>query len=330
MASDTDKTESEDLVSKEFIGLKEFFSLFVKIVGALAGFAAIFVLLGYTIILSFIIRVQLYGLANFPQEFYKEATLKFMGDINHCYQKHPVCFIPITVVILGVYAFVKWKPHLSDIFKTVGSFAASVFILLTILVTLKLEILPERFLSITEFNKVFLFMISIPVAAGVFLYLALHFRGFTKQPYRVYSLMIFLFLGLSLSIPVSYGENIFDIDIFPVIEIDYSEGVKVESLIKLKKEINSQGEGPLLFLMGHTTGKEVFFDNQTLSPPAKMVLVERDLIKFMKVSRKNVNTLRNLLVKHEVIDPVYPSGTKMETEELSKKEIRSLIEGSIR
>ena len=330
MASDMDKTESEDLVSKEFIGLKEFFSLFVKIVGALAGFAALFVLLGYTIILSFIIRIQLYGLANFPQEFYKEATLKFMGDIYHCYQKHPVCFIPVTIVILGVYAFVKWRPHLSDLFKTIGNFAASLFILLIILATLKLEILPERFLSITEFNKVFLFMISVPVAAGVFLYLALHFREFSKKPYRVYSLMIFLFLGLFLSIPISYGDNIFDIDIFPVVGFDYSESTKIESLIKLKKEIDSQGEGPLFFLLGHTTGKEVFFDNQTLSPPAKMVLVERDLIKFMKVSRKNVNTLRNLLEKHRIIDPVYPSGTKMETEELSKKDIQSLIKGSNR
>ena len=301
----TSKTDSQE--SNEFIGLREFFSLFVKIISTLAGLAALFVLLGYMIILSFVSRMKLYGLTSFPQEFYKEATVKFISDMLESYGQHPYCSLIMAILIgAAVWVSLRFENTFSGLFKTVTRFVIAVCILLVTLLSLKLDSLPERFCSISGTKKVILFMISMPVLAGIFAYIALRFKDFIKSTYRFYYLMILLFLILFVSIPVGYGDNIFDMDIFPVTGFDYSDTARIESLKALKDDIDTQGEGTLFFLMGHTTDREIFFDNQALSPPARMVLIERSLIKFLKISRKNINTLRNILQRQQGIVPLVP------------------------
>jgi hypothetical protein len=303
-SGNNENVESEE--SKEFIGLKEFFSIVVKIAGTLAGFAGLFILFGYTIILSFINNIGLYGLASFPQEFYKEATMKFVGDMFESYGNYSRSTIALFIVIAGiVFVSVKYRHAFSEkISARITHFVSLPLILLITLITLRLEILPERLFSITGIKKFFIFMISVPVLSIIFLYIAFKFRQFMKRPYRFYYFMLLLFLGLFISIPVGYGDHVFDLEIFPVVGIDYADGTNIESLKKLREDINTQGKGSLFFLMGHAVDREIFLDNQSFMPPAKIILVERNLIKFLHISMENTIPLRNILKKQEGIVPV--------------------------
>lgn len=270
MSADDSEKNSDSQQSGELLGLKDFFAIVVKIIGTFAGFAALFVLLGYTIILTFINKMHLYGLTSFPQEFYKEATLKFVGDMFDCYGRHPYASGAMIILIFAiVFIFVTLKKTTTDIDNRIAGLAASLCIIVIALITLRLELIPEKIGSLSETKRVFLFMVSMPALIGTFVYLAFRFGLFIKTPYRFYYLAVIFFLCLFISIPVGYGENIFDIEVYPVVGFDYADGVKIESMKALKKDIDTQGNGTLFFLMGHTIDREIFFDNQSLTPPAK-------------------------------------------------------------
>lgn len=299
MCADEEKVMNSE--SDEYAGLKSFFSMAGKVIGTLAGLGAMIILLGYTIILSFVGSLQLYGLTSFPQDFYKEAALTFLGDMFETYGKHPagtgVMLLTITAI---TYICFRFQRKLLDTIRTeIADVVAGICILGIIMLTLRLAKVPDAMFGITEGKKVVLFMISVPVLVGIFVYLACMFGAFVKKPFRHYYVMVLLFLGLFIAVPVAYGDNIFDIDIYPVSGFDYADGVAIDALRELKRDINSQEGGTLFFLMGHTTDREIFFDNQALSPPAKMVLVERGLIKYLKVSKNNLNTVRNILGKQQ-------------------------------
>jgi hypothetical protein len=136
--------------------------------------------------------------------------------------------------------------------------------------------------KIYEFDRVFLFMVSMPILASLFLYLALKFGELLKdlKNYKYYFATM-LFLGMFVAIPVSYGNTIFDIDVFHVVGFDSSDNT-IESLNKLKKEIDSQ-QSTVFFIMGHATDKVIFLDYENQSPLPKIILLEKNLIKFLKV-----------------------------------------------
>jgi hypothetical protein len=329
----TEQPNGDGQGSKEFLGLKEFLSVLVKIVSALIGFASLFVLLGYTIILSFISNVKLYGLTSFPQEFYKEATLKFMGDMFETYGRHPFCLAAMIGIIVIITAIMYLLHRYTRFFSIpaiikIERGAIIVFLLTVILITLRLDKIPDSIYSIKEAKKVIIFILSIPVLTAIFVYLAVKFKDCVKKSYGFYYLMLLFFIGLFISTPVGYGDYIFDIDIFPVVGFDCADSTKIESLIKLKRDIDTQGEGALFFLMGHTTDREIFFDNQSLSPPAKIILIERDLIKFLKISRDNMNSLRNILRKPQKIVPAGPLKAEIKISDLPddiKKNISNIL-----
>lgn len=329
----TEQSNSDDQASKEFLGLKEFFSVLLKIVSALIGFASLFVLLGYTIILSFINNIKLYGLTSFPQEFYKEATFKFLGDMFETYGRHPFCLAVmiglITITTVTIYLLHRNTRFFSiPVLVKVERTSIIIFILMVILITLRLDKIPDSFYSIKETKKVIIFILSVPLLTAIFAYLAVKFKDCVKKSYGYYYLMLLFFVSLFISTPVGYGDHIFDIDIFPVVGFDCADSTKIESLLKLKRDIDTQGEGTLFFLMGHTTDREIFFDNQSLSPPAKIILIERDLIKFLKISRDNINSLRNILGKSQKIVPVSPLKAEMKISDLPddiKKNISNIL-----
>ena len=319
------ESDVEEKKSGEFLELKDFFSIFVKIASSLVGFATLFVLLGYTIILTFINRLQLYGLASFPQEFYKEATLKFVSDLFECYGRHPY-FSGAIVIITFAVAFIPakcLKSTTSTLNKTVGLFA-SLCIFTVMLITLRLDLIADKIHSLSDTKRIYIFMVSVPFLIGAFCYLALRFSRFVKAPYRYYYFIMLLFLCLFISIPVGYGDNIFDIEIYPVVGFDYADGVNIQSVKALKKDIETQGKGTLFFIMGHTTDREIFIDNQSLSPPANMILVERSLIKFLKISRDKINSLRDIMQKQKEIMPIKGAEAAVKIETLPER-IESLI-----
>ncbi len=305
--------------SGEFLGLKEFLSLVVKLISTIAGFAALFAVLGYAIILSFMSKMKLYGITSFPQEFFKEASIKFMGDMFETFGRHPFCTLTILAFTSSsTYLCLRYKRHVDEKIarSELALFMVSTVVVLVILATLRLERLPERLYFITEIRSLMLFLVSFPMLCGLFIYLAFRFRIFMAAPFKFYYLMSALFLSLFIAIPIGYGDNIFDIDIYPVAGIDYNDSPNIEALRKMQHDIDAQGQGSLFFLMGHTTDREVFFDNQDLTPPAKMVLVDRNLIKFLRISRTRIDTLRGILREQRSTDPIPTSEGDVKIEAL--------------
>jgi hypothetical protein len=291
---DSQAVQSPD--GKGYVSLTDFFSIAVKIISVLIGFASLFVLFGYTIIFSFIDKVKLYGITTFPQEFYKEAAIKFFVNMLETYGEH-LCFFTgmIILFILSVAVTCFYTDKINQKFKNGSSIFCVLIIMTVIMLTLNLNKFPDKLIGLEDTDHMFLFMVSLPVCFGILFYLALHFHSFMASSYGYYYLMVLMFLGLFLSIPIAYGKTIFDVEVFSIKEIDYAETTKIDSLINLKKKIYSEEPTTLFFLMGHTTDKEIFFDCEGAKTPAQMIIMERSLIKFMKVLKTDTRTLRQIL-----------------------------------
>ncbi|MCX5847312.1 MAG: hypothetical protein NTW12_13300 [Deltaproteobacteria bacterium] len=296
---DTSKKEPQITPSpdgKGYVSLTDFFSIVVKIISVLVGFASLFILFGYTIILSFIDKVKLYGITTFPQEFYKEAAIKFFVNMLEIYGEHLWFFTGMIILfILSVAVTCFYTDKINQKFKNVSSFFGALFIMAVIMLTLNLDKFPDKLIGMEDPDHMFLFMFSLPACFGILFYLALNFRSFMVRSYGYYYLMVLMFVGLFLSIPIAYGKSIFDVEVFSIKGIDYAESTKIESLINLKKQIDSEQPTTLFFLMGHTTDKEIFFDCEGAKPPAKMIIMERSLIKFIKVLKTDTRSLREIL-----------------------------------
>lgn len=287
------KKEKKESESKEFIGLKEFSSVFIKIVSALAGLAAVFVLIGHIIVLSFLSSINLYGLANFPQVIYTEAAIKFVGDMVGTYGNNYFCSIIMVcfvAIIVMVYLHKGYKEKIKQLFSEssdslssqIIKFSTLALILYVILTTLKLNGLRDEneILGIEGFRKVFIFMISLPVFIATFLYMALKFRDFSKRPFRYYYQIAVFFVVLLLAIPISYGRYIYDVEAFPVVELDY-ENKSIKSLNELKEDIKNLAKNKTFFIIGHTIDRDVFIK---ISSPPQTILIDRSQIKVLKVS----------------------------------------------
>ncbi len=296
---DTSKNEPQTTQSpdgKGYVSLTDFFSIAVKIISVLVGFASLFILFGYTIILSFIDKVKLYGITTFPQEFYKEAAIKFFVNMLEIYGEHLWLFTAMLILfILSTTVTCFYPDKINQKVRNVISLFGVLFIMAVIMLTLKLDKFPDKLIGMEDPDHMFLFMVSLPACFGILFYLALNFRIFMARSYGYYYLMVLMFVGLFLSIPIAYGKTIFDVEVFSIKGIDYAEATKIESLINLKKKINSEEPTTLFFLMGHTTDKEIFFDCEGAKTPAKMIIMERSLIKFMKVLKTDTRTLREIL-----------------------------------
>jgi hypothetical protein len=317
---------SKEQFSDEFLGLKDFFGVVAQIAAALAGATAIYFVIGYVIILSFINKFRLYGLANFPKEFYSEATVTFITDLFETYGRHPYCatfMIIATATVL--YLFMKCSRCAADSWKgkvlrgaVTGVFAGA------IVASIALDRL-DAWLEWTDFKKLFLFMIAVPLLVGLFMYLAIRFKRFALKPYRYYYAAVVLFVCLLVAIPIGYGDNIYDITLYPIVAFDCAEDLKLPALAELKEQMSKQGEGTLFFLMGHTTEREVFFDNQDLTSQPRMILVERSLIKYLKLSG-DINSVRKLLhMEHKGSVPVGKTQAEVDVRE-SPAEIQKILD----
>jgi hypothetical protein len=295
---------------EELRSIKEFSALLLKVVSALVGLAAAFAFVGYTIALSFINSQGLYGLTTFPQEFYKEAILRFLGDLAGTYGGHPFCASLILAVVCGVGGVIVSLNRARGF--SAGRLLAFVLHLgallgtcLLILLTLRLDLAPEGLFGVLDVRKLILFMVCLPTLIVLLILLAVDFGYFQRTNYAFYYVKFLLFACLFLAIPIGYGNNIFDITVFHVSGLGITDSPKVESLQALEKDVAEQGEGKLYFLMGHTSDREVFFASQ-LWAPARMILVEKSLIKVLKISKDGGpgQTLRSILKVQAPIRPI--------------------------
>ena len=69
-------------------GPKSFIGLIAVVVGALGGFTALFVGFGYITIASFLSSLKLYGLVEFPIQFYREAPIGFIRGTLEAYSNN--------------------------------------------------------------------------------------------------------------------------------------------------------------------------------------------------------------------------------------------------
>jgi hypothetical protein len=111
----------------------------------------------------------------------------------------------------------------------------------------------------------------------LFLYLLFNYKDFKiKRPFSTpIGFFILSFILVFLSLPIGYGSSIFDIYLYKANVPECKEG-GVEVFRKTSAE-----DLDLLFLMGHTSGREIF-SYATDSPP-RLILVDRLIIKSLTV-----------------------------------------------
>jgi hypothetical protein len=246
------------------------------------------------------------------------------------YAEHPFWSIVLFVVVAEM-AYLLFKSRQQGISMlrnkvvknvTVGAalkWAVTAILIAVIAVTLNMKGLPDKYGVITDIRKLFLFVLAVPLLILSFLYLAFKFKEFVRRPFRYYYFLTLICLVLLVSIPVSYGENIFNIDLFHVVGIDYA--APNDSLDDLKEDIRTQGGGELFYFMGHTSDRDVIIDNQALRPPLKMILVDRSLVKYLKISTRHTFTLKDLLMKE-----AETSAVPAQTENLKQQQVTVVTE----
>lgn len=253
----------------------DIFKVIGAIAGSLSGAAVLFVVIGYTIVLSFIQEMSLYGLANFPREFFMEADLRFISDISGFFGDH---------LILGPCAFlISFSASLLFLIysqgKRVFKWVSLVLTITVVLITFKLAIFSE------DGQRFILYAVSTPILIALIVYLAMNINQFARPGELVkssYISFLILFFLLVLSIPVSYGRHIYDLDVFSISAFEYQNKYENDSIKKMRDNI-TKGRGEVYYLMGHTAGKEIFFI--PTSNPKRMVIIDREAINFIGIIR---------------------------------------------
>jgi hypothetical protein len=299
---------------------RAFLKLVATVVGALGGFTAIFAVLGYVIVLSFISDIQLYGLADFPLEFYKEASISLLRDTVEFYSSRPY-MVPVAILIVFV-PLLRMSTRSKSLFlqklRASKIYLAVICIFVVVVLTLKLgTIRPGLWgmsgIAAKSFRDVLLYGFSFPILAAIFIYLVYNFDSFSPQVLirTSYGLFLCFFLILFIAIPIGYGSSIYDMKIYRVKSIEYSGAINVTST-------SPSGEFKVFYLMGHTSGREILFDASTM--PANPIIIDKALIKAIKISADGGNpmTMRSLL---ERAGSVTPSGKEISIEKITREDV---------
>lgn len=312
-----------DTEKKEDHSPQPFVKLLVSVIGALGGFTAAFVVLGYVIVQSFISTVRLYGLVDFPIQFYKEAAISFMKDIMDFYTLRPyliastlfIVFVPLLTLNLSNSRKPK-KGLFQKYFPVARKYLSVIYIFSVIVLTLKLGIIQQGlwgFSGITarQVKDIVLYSFSVPTLFSILIYLAYNFSDF--KPHKLvktnYGLSLLFLLLLFMAVPIGYGSTLYDIPLHRVKAIECKEDPAA-----LKKAPTE--EFKIFYLLGHTSSRELFFDAST--NPAGPILVDKALIKTIAlIDDPKPMTLRRLFEK---ADDIIQSDKKVKTEIITKEE----------
>ena len=263
-------------------GPSSFVTLIKAGVATFGGFAALIVAFGYIALQCYLSRMKLYGLASFPLQFFKEATVMFLRNTLDFYSQRPLLII--LPVLIGGLPIIFKKTKILKKHRKISCIMCLIIVPIIVFLTFTLGIFKQECV-----REIFFFALSVPVLISLFLYLALNFDKFDlKRPSsNAYCLFLILFLLLFLVLPIGYGSNFFDIPGFVASAPECSPPLKAFG--------EMGGTYRLLYLMGHTSDREIFFD-VTLSP-AKIILVDKKLIKSITVNYDlvQVNGLKVLL-----------------------------------
>ena len=316
---------SEKNMNNEEKKPKSFISLVAVMAGALGGFAALFVGFGYITITCFLSSVKLYGLAEFPLQFYREASIRFLTDIGGFFIKNAfwhshwymIIFVAFVIMIPLIHRIkktddkVEKKPGSRGFYEKLrySRYLLNVYLVLIILIvalTWYLEKIKVDTGSTIRISELIFFTVSLPGLISLFFYLLVNFADFDyKRPFKTpYEIFFLLFILLFIATPVSYGSAIYDIYLY---ETNKPECDSIEALNRPSTE-----EFDFLFLMGHTSGREIF--SYATDIPPRLILVDKAKIKSITVKYepnpkmsirklfKKLAGLENLPIKREAVD----------------------------
>jgi hypothetical protein len=278
-------------------GPASFISLIGIIIGALGGFTAALLGFGYITIVSFISSLKLYGIVEFPVQFYREASISLLNDALKFYYENQFKTLFVVIVLISGYIVNRKLTREAQraMFRTIYLVAVLTVVLLTFI----LEYFQWDVGTKHRFHHYVFFYVSIPFFISLFFYLIKHFEEFDfHRPFQGrFGIPFLMFILLLVGIPKGYGSSIFDLDLFeaepPICE-------KFEMPGSTKNDEDAARRFKYLYLMGHTANREVF-SSQADRPPA-LILVDRKLIQGIKVKydKAPFMTLRKLLFESEL------------------------------
>jgi len=250
------------------------------------GLSLFFVVVGYIIVLSYIQAINIYGLASFPREFFMEADFQLFKDLWRFFAYHSykgfVIAVPIVLSsqLLGIFGE-KYDPLK--------------WLLLFLLIV---ALVPVIYFSNwqTETKEYILYSVCLPLIFSLFLYLVWNFEqsAETKKIKRGRYMLffVFFFIIFSLLTVANYGTYFFNIDVHMIDDFDYKPQYASDSLNKIRKDVKTKSKKSGMvryYLLGHTSGKEIFF----IVPGyiKKVIMLNKDALTYLKVTSQNIQGL---------------------------------------
>ena len=173
---------------------KTFISLIGIGAGALGGFTGLVLGFGYITITCFLTSVKLYGLVEFPLQFYREASIRLLSETIGFYSSHwymillviGILLIPIVHIVKKRRKENKGSTRYDSLIRYLR-ILCQIILLLVILLTWSLHKIKINIGSTIKFNALMFFAISIPVLVALFLYLLFNYKYKEfdyKRPHR--------------------------------------------------------------------------------------------------------------------------------------------------
>lgn len=316
---------SQDVANKSKItkGPRDWLALAASITGAIGGIVALFTFTGFIVTLSFINELDLYGIPRFAEEFFKEAGVQFFGDFVVTMGENILffpAFILIFVILLRLATLtgeIISRPKKTDgnaeskdknqFSRIAEKWPVFLFVVVNLVIT-------YMTLNLGQFSnegaiKNFIFLVAVPGLIALGVYLIIHIAEIThpnEWGKNAYGAFLLLFLILMVCIPLTYGRYVFDFPVHFSNGFEYDPAYESDMMRKFRDSINKGGKGEIYYLMGHTSGKEVFF--QAEKPPAQFILFDSEAVKFIRFSKEGQKpmTLRDILRGLEVKEGELP------------------------
>jgi hypothetical protein len=158
-------------------------------------------------------------------------------------------------------------------------------------------------------KKNFIYLVAVPGLIALSVYLIIHIAEIMRPKEwgkNAYGAFFLLFLILLVCIPLAYGRYVFDLPVHLLNGFEYDPAYKTDMMREFRDSVNRGGAGKIYYMMGHTSGKEVFF--QAEKPPAQLILFDSEAVKFIRISREGHKpmTLRDILGRLEVKEGKLP------------------------
>ncbi len=303
-------TRKRDTRPDAAIPLRDLLKLSVSILGALGGLTAFLSFMGFVIALSFISSQGLYGIPNFAEQFFKEAAVKFVDDLFVVLHGWRVLAFLLLLALLFCLTLLTraarsegnqgfWRHG-----RRVLAVGYPIFLCAAAVGAIALLFMLDSDFAKIKSNGAMLYWICLPVFLGVLLYLLFHARDLStgsRGGKIAYSGFLLLFVALALSLPFSYGRNVFDFPVYKVSAIDshaFSEGnlgrpegdsplsamMRAFGSARRQDDVVRAEDFRVYYVMFHTSGKEVFIvPGSAEYTPLKFVLVDENLTSFLEL-----------------------------------------------